>query len=61
MATCPKHPDVELLHVFGRYETGVVAPDGGREYQFGEGFYCDYCSYTYDVSDLPEETEEQPQ
>lgn len=54
---CPNHPNVELLHTFGKFETGVVAPDGGKEYEYLEGFYCDFCNYTYDASDLPDEGE----
>ena len=54
--TCPEGHDT-LESISGDYPTGVVAPDGGREYRYEEGYYCEKCRRVYDVEDCESEGE----
>ena len=54
---CPKC-DSDLEFVSGDYPTGVVAPDGGREMVYQEGFQCWHCGLIVDADDLESETRE---
>jgi len=56
MSKCPKgHADLEP--VSGQYDTGVVAPDGGRESYWESGYYCELCNRVYGADDLEDEGE----
>lgn len=48
---CPEC-DSEVEYVSGDFDTGVVAPDGYREKQWEEGFYCPRCKRVYDITDM---------
>lgn len=56
---CPKC-DRSLEQVAGDYPTGVVAPDGGRESHWQEGWHCERCDlyFDFDEVDAPRDVDE---
>lgn len=45
---CPKCNDGLMEFISGDFETGVVAPDGGRERLYEEFYRCDRCGFVDD-------------
>jgi hypothetical protein len=48
---CPKCNDGLVRFVSGDFETGVIAPDGGRERRYEEGYQWDKCGFVEDEDD----------
>lgn len=49
--TCAHCGSPHIQFVAGTYPTGVVAPDGGREYRDEQGWHCRDCGAVEDECD----------
>lgn len=45
---CPRCHSADTSSIAGDFPTGVVAPDGGREIQYEEGFQCMDCGLCFE-------------
>lgn len=43
---CPVCDSTNVVPVEGEFETGVTAPDGGKEYRYEQGIHCMNCGIT---------------
>lgn len=42
---CPKCNNGLMKFISGSFPTGVIAPDGGKEYRHDEMYQCDRCGF----------------